>query len=728
MGKKRGGAVVPPVVGGAGLLVGETAGFATDFTYATDASRVAVKETLGAELLSNGTLDSDTIWTKGTGWTIAAGVATKGPSAGSANLGQSIATLTAGKTYKIVFTLSNVTVGNFNVVITGGANISTTLRNSSGTYTEYLVATAAHNVFNLVASAGATDGSVDNISIKEVLTAGGTATITSYAVDSFYSNAGTSPKQVWDVNGVLSWVPHNMVIQSEDFTQATWTKTSTPVVTAHTIEDNNAAAAAQISSNNVGHVVGGTYTASIWILKDAVTTRYPLFSVAGVSSCQINVNTSTGATNIITNSIASTHLMEDVTTHWKLKITYIADNANMILRLYPAYNLVLGGAAQITALGTITVDKVQVNRGYVPTEYLPTTAAARFGLAIDYDPVTHAAKGLLCEPAGTNLSFRSSEFDVIWTAANGALVTADNAIAPNGTMTADKISDDTAASSSSTTGMQNNSMTVAATSVYTFSVFVKAGTYSSIDIRTVNDDLVRSGIFDLSTQIFTPGGGSPTGVFQALPNGWYRIAMTWTTGADTAISVRVGFGGTITRDGTHNFYVWGAQMELGTVPTSHIPTFAASVTRAVDIYNITSAQINYSGTAGSWWVDVEHRIVSTARIVSCTTGGPPPANPLYIVNANNMGILDGTSLNRGISPTNGRHKVASAYTTGDRAITWDGMAVATDAGVVTNLLAPGATFYIGCRVSGVDSLSGYIYKIRYVPRRKTNPELVTETT
>ena len=43
--KKRAGAVAPSAVGGAGLLVGEANGFGTDFLYATDASRVAVKVT-----------------------------------------------------------------------------------------------------------------------------------------------------------------------------------------------------------------------------------------------------------------------------------------------------------------------------------------------------------------------------------------------------------------------------------------------------------------------------------------------------------------------------------------------------------------------------------------------------------------------------------------------------------------------------------------------------------
>jgi hypothetical protein len=49
-----------------------------------------------------------------------------------------------------------------------------------------------------------------------------------------------------------------------------------------------------------------------------------------------------------------------------------------------------------------------VNRGATPGTYIPTTTAARYGLAIDYDPVTHAAKGLLVELTATNLLLNSA--------------------------------------------------------------------------------------------------------------------------------------------------------------------------------------------------------------------------------------------------------------------------------------------------------------------------------
>jgi hypothetical protein len=41
-----------------------------------------------------------------------------------------------------------------------------------------------------------------------------TSVVTSYGLDSFFTQAGTSPKTVWDISGVLGWSPHNMFLNS----------------------------------------------------------------------------------------------------------------------------------------------------------------------------------------------------------------------------------------------------------------------------------------------------------------------------------------------------------------------------------------------------------------------------------------------------------------------------------------------------------------------------------
>jgi hypothetical protein len=176
------------------------------------------------------------------------------------------------------------------------------------------------------------------------------------------------------------------------------------------------------------------------------------------------------------------------------------------------------------------------------------------------------------------------------------------------------------------------------------------------------------------------------------------------------------------------FYGWGVQAELGTVATSPIPTAAATVTRAADQVKVTSASINYSATAGSWWLDVQFLALPGAdvRIIGHASG----TTPMYQSTTTAFGLFDtggGGGSFITVPSTLGLHKVASAFQTADRAITADGLAVATDASGATALLAPGTDLFIGNQ-SGSLSILGYIRKLRYLPRRPSNAELQTMTT
>jgi hypothetical protein len=51
----------------------------------------------------------------------------------------------------------------------------------------------------------------------------------------------------------------------------------------------------------------------------------------------------------------------------------------------------------------INIFRQQANRGTFPVAYLKTTSFARFGLAIDYNPVTHLPEGCLAENKTTKI-------------------------------------------------------------------------------------------------------------------------------------------------------------------------------------------------------------------------------------------------------------------------------------------------------------------------------------
>ena len=112
--------------------------------------------------VTNGTFDTDSDWTLGTGWSIEDGVATSTTSGGSSYLTQS-GILTSSNTYQITFTVSNYVSGTVKATVSGQEGSSIT---ANGTYTEYLTTTGTN--FSIKSQGGTFNGSVDNVSLVDV--------------------------------------------------------------------------------------------------------------------------------------------------------------------------------------------------------------------------------------------------------------------------------------------------------------------------------------------------------------------------------------------------------------------------------------------------------------------------------------------------------------------------------------------------------------------------------
>jgi len=70
-------------------------------------------------------------------------------------------------------------------------------------------------------------------------------------------------------------------------------------------------------------------------------------------------------------------------------------------------------------------------------------------------------------------------------------------------------------------------------------------------------------------------------------NGWYRASITYdvSSGASTPdIYIQTAFNDATSYqgDGTSGIYIYGAQIEAGSYPTSYIPTYGTSASRAAD--------------------------------------------------------------------------------------------------------------------------------------------------
>lgn len=246
-------------------------------------------------------------------------------------------------------------------------------------------------------------------------------------------------------------------------------------------------------------------------------------------------------------------------------------------------------------------------------------------LQTDYDPISHAALGILVEPAATNLMLQSSANDQSpWTTAAGSVAVADQIASPDGTVTADLVK------SWNGTGNQFRTQSpTMAVATYVYSAWSKSKEYTRAAL-----DVIANGTFPFATFDLTAGSVGPVGAaissagMTAFPNGWYRV---WVVFANTAAGTRqctVGPANSsnqiaFTGDGTSGIYFWGAQMELLpanglNIPSSYVPTTSATVTRAADVVTLNWASKGVSD--GTYTVRYTFDD-GTTQDVSTTIGG-----------------------------------------------------------------------------------------------------------
>ena len=136
-----------------------------------------------------------------------------------------------------------------------------------------------------------------------------------------------------------------------------------------------------------------------------------------------------------------------------------------------------------------------------------------------------------------------------------------------------------------------------ATGVVSYTIFVKR--YDSDTVVIASHFGSSVGTFNLANGTFTNGAYGAQMI--PYPNGWYKI--TWTRdyssqNRETGITINPDPNGT-------GVYVSGTQIEVGSFPTSYIPTTGSSVTRAQDDAIITGESFNsfYNQNEGSLFVE-----------------------------------------------------------------------------------------------------------------------------
>jgi len=569
----------------------------------------------------------------------------------------------------------------------------------------------------------------------------------------------------------------NLLIRSQEFDNAAWAKVAASV-TANTTSAPDGTTTAETLTATAGasdHRIAQTSLSTAGtqrvfsIFAKAGTLDYVQLAFGGDSTSYANFDITSGAGAVGTVGATATASIVDAGGGWyRCIISTSSATASTLVQVAMITSATAVRLESWTAAGTETVFLwgAQLEQRSAVTAYTPTTtqpitnyvpvlqSAANNVARFDHNPVTGESLGLLIEEQRTNLFTYSEQFDDAAWVKIRASITANTVVAPDGTLTGDKLvantDNNTHATLNAATGTTNSSP-------ITLSIFAKAGEYSGLRLRiqssptgtTVSDcnfDLI-TGVADTPTNTGTATSSSAT--ITPVGNGWFRCSLRTTlTNSETQTNgyAFVGSNGTtfnFAGNGFSGIYIWGAQLEAGAFPTSYIPTVASQVTRSLDEANMTGANFSswYRADEGTLYAEAQ---VETNRNVSGTFRHlayiSPDANDqatislLYTsgnafqseVRNNNANVFSQT-----VGSNNGQvAKLAVAYRKDDTGFTSNGATPATSSSVSAPVTPqPPTRISIGRTRAGQAAgiLNGHLRKLSYYPLRLQNAEIAALT-
>lgn len=345
-------------------------------------------------------------------------------------------------------------------------------------------------------------------------------------------------------DGVLGYAPHNLLTFSEQFDNAAWLKTNATVTAnAAVAPDGSTTADLFLGTGSGAHYAYAPYTVSAGVaftlscyVKNFTLTGAAIvwlrdFTEAGIASFSL----ATGTVNT-TSGIASEAAIVDVGNGWY----------RISAKFTP------------TTSGTHNVSPTHIATGSTTTGFYAWGAQLNVGPLQPYYPTTVK-----------NLLGYTQEFDnAAWIKVNGS-ITANATTAPDGSMTADKLVENTAASVVHFAS-QTPAAFVAGTT-YVFSTYAKKSDTSRYLQLVLPSGAFTSNIratFDLDTGAVVSSGGVSANATN-VGSGWYRCTFTATATTSATAGIVLAIANTFaanlaavsyTGDGTSGIYIWGAQL------------------------------------------------------------------------------------------------------------------------------------------------------------------------
>lgn len=278
----------------------------------------------------------------------------------------------------------------------------------------------------------------------------------------------------------------------------------------------------------------------------------------------------------------------------------------------------------------------------------------------------------------------------------------------------------------------------------TASIFIKKSDARYFALRVQNNGYSNHGnaVFDLDNIAVSSTSriGLVTDVSAAIidcGNGWYRCSMTFTAkGGNADIDFVVSFNqGNRALDGTDissicGGYLWGAQVENGSIPTPYIPTNGSQQTRAAQIITSTNADFAsyFNSAEGTFIFDfTPMAIKSVSQILLNITGSS--GNRIFLELYSNGNLNLGYEVNGnfnfhglGIVSTGKNYRLVFSYKDGNLlTILSNGIVLERSHTIpaVGNINA----LSLGSASGGNFPADLFIKKLSYIPTRITNSNI-----
>jgi hypothetical protein len=376
--------------------------------------------------------------------------------------------------------------------------------------------------------------------------------VENYSFSDLITFTRTTNATLVDGTGNVTYAPNNLLVRSEEFNDAAWSKTNSTIaanvttapngtVTADKhVPDNGAtigtgAAETRVQRNPTA-TLGVNYVFSIY----AKAGEYDQVELALISTPSVSAIFSLTSGTVVSGTGASITPVGDGWYRCAIITTASATGALAVRWSAKSSTVSVGdGVSGIFAWGA---QLEEVTYQTTPGTYNSTSPPNLFGFTEEFE-------------------------NAAWVKGNST-VTANATVAPDGTTTADKLVENTA------TGAHQITLQTAFVSgtPYTWSFYVKAAERSVVRVlfplAAFTSNLTAN--FDLATGAWRTGSPTPspglTLASQDAGNGWYRISATATATASLnqtilLLMVNTPSGtGNYTGDGTSGLFIWGAQL------------------------------------------------------------------------------------------------------------------------------------------------------------------------